>query len=128
MATPRRDCWVGHLSVTEDIRRVQFPLRGLNEGVIVIKRVDRFGNPVNVGDIIAYYGTNVGMVVGVVVKLNPKSYKVMSKSNYNGKDNYRYYNILFEDKLKILSANALINLNSKDILNDIEKVRLGLVT
>lgn len=94
----------------------------------MINKIDRFDNPINVGDIIAYYGTNVGMVVGVVVKFNPKSYKVMSKSIYNGKNNYQYHNILFEDKSKILSANALIKLNAKDILNDMEKIRLGLLT
>jgi hypothetical protein len=89
-------------------------------------QVDRFGNPIEIGDIVAYYGTNVGFIIGVVVKLNPRSYKVMSKSETPGKPpKYSYYNVLFEDSHKIVTAKTLAKAKIQDFLDDLERIRLG---
>jgi hypothetical protein len=93
----------------------------------MIKRIDRFGNPIDVGTVIAYSGANVGLIVGVVVKLNPKSYKVKTKNEtWDGKEYERYYTVLFDAANVILTAKGMTDFNAEDVLNDVEKRRLGL--
>lgn len=92
----------------------------------MINKVDRFGNPINPGDVIAYYGTTIGLIVGVVVKFNPLSYKVKTKKSAmsHGKDYYKYYNIPFSSNSMILTAKGMETFNALDILDDLEKLRL----
>ncbi len=92
----------------------------------MISKVDRFGNPIELGDIIAYYGTTIGLIVGVVVKFNPLSYKVKIKKVHDGKDNYSYHNIPFSSKAMILTAKGMSSVNALDLLDEVEKLRLGI--
>jgi hypothetical protein len=92
-------------------------------------KIDRYGNPINVGDIIAYYGTNVGFLIGTVVKFNPKSYRIMYKGkNKHNKDNFFYHNVLFSDSYRTVNAKTFLQLRPEDLIDDLEKQRLGLIT
>lgn len=86
------------------------------------KRHDRFGNPINLGDVIAYYGTNVGLIVGVVVKFNPKSYKVKYLSG--GKEYYA--KVLYDYYPQIVTAEGIKKVDRLSILDSVEKLQLGL--
>jgi hypothetical protein len=92
------------------------------------KRVDRFGNPIDVGTVIAYSGTNVGLIVGIVVKLNPRSYKVKGpdEKNWRGETVERYYTVLFDASPVILTAKGMNDFDPNSVLNEVEKRRLGL--
>jgi len=90
-------------------------------------RVDRFGNPIDLGTTIAYFGTNVGLVIGVVVKLNPKSYKVKSTGYMSGgRQIERYYTVLFDASDVILTAEGLAKFDPREVLNELEMARLGI--
>lgn len=91
-----------------------------------MNKVDRFGNPINLGDVIAYYGTTIGLIVGVVVKFNPLSYKVKTKKATGGNDHDKYYNIPFSSSGMILTAKGMETFNALDILDDMEKLRLDI--
>lgn len=93
-----------------------------------MNKVDRFGNPINPGDVIAYYGTTIGLIVGVVVRFNPLSYKVKTRKSTsgNGKDHDKYYNIPFSSSSMILTAKGMETFNAIDILDDLEKLRLDI--
>lgn len=92
------------------------------------KRVDRFGNPIDIGTIIANSGTNVGLIIGVVVKLNPRSYKVKvaSKENWRGEMEERYHTVLFDAAPVILTAKSMNDFKPESVLNEVELRRLGL--
>lgn len=89
-------------------------------------KIDRFGNPIELGDVIAYYGTTIGLIVGVVVKFNPLSYKVKIKKVHDGKDHYSYHNIPFSSKSMIVTSKGMGSINALDILDEVEKLRLGI--
>lgn len=91
-----------------------------------MNKIDRFENPIELGDVIAYYGTTIGLIVGVVVKFNPMSYKVKVKKAYNGKDQFYYHNIPFSSKSMILTAKGMGSVNAMDILDEVEKLRLDI--
>ncbi len=92
-----------------------------------MKRVDRFGNPIDLGSTIAYFGTNVGLIIGVVVKLNPKSYKVKVPSYVSGgRTIERYHTVLFDASNVILTAEGLAKFDPSSVLNDLEMIRLGI--
>lgn len=91
------------------------------------KNIDRFGNPIDLGDVIAYSGANIGLIVGVVVKFNPASYKVKVKEkNYRGEIVDRYYNVMFSARSDILTAKGMNSFKPENILNELEMLRLGL--
>lgn len=91
-----------------------------------MSKVDRFGNPIELGDVIAYYGTTIGLIVGVVIKFNPLSYKVKSRKSEvrQGIDNFQYHNIPFSSKAMIVTAKGMEGVKAEDILDDVEKLRL----
>lgn len=93
-----------------------------------MNRVDRFGNPIDIGTVIAYSGANIGLIVGVVVKLNPKSYKVKvpAQKNWRGDIVETYHNVLFDFSNLILTADGMASFKPEDVLNEVEKLRLGL--
>lgn len=91
-----------------------------------MNKIDRFGNPINLGDVIAYYGTTIGLIVGVVVKFNPLSYKVKTKKSIRGNDSDKYYNIPFSSNSMILTSKGMGSFNALDILDDVEKLRLDI--
>lgn len=94
----------------------------------MMDKVDRFGNPIQLGDVIAYYGTTIGLIVGVVVKFNPLSYKVKIKKSArgHGKDYDVYHNVTFSSKDLILTSKGMSSINALDILDDVEKLRLDI--
>lgn len=92
-------------------------------------QVDRFGNHIDVGDVIAYAGTNIGLIVGVVVKLNPASYKVKYlKRNWKGDLVEQYANVMFDFNSLILTAKGMNAFNPLKVLNEVEQRRLGLIS
>lgn len=93
-----------------------------------MSKVDRFGNPIELGDVIAYYGTTIGLIVGVVMKFNPLSYKVKSRKSEirQGVDNFQYHNIPFSSRSMILTAKGMESIKAEDILDEVEKLRLAL--
>lgn len=92
-------------------------------------KVDRFGNSIELGDVIAYSGANIGLIVGVVVKFNPASYKVKTKEkNYRGEIEDRYYNVMFSAGRDILTSKGMNSFKPEKILNELEMRRLGFVT
>lgn len=90
-------------------------------------RVDRFGNPIDIGTVIAYSGPHMGLIVGVVVKLNPKSYKVKStdRRNWRGEMEEQYYTVLFDASSLILTAKGMSDFKPESVLNEVEKRRMG---
>lgn len=89
-------------------------------------RRDRFSNEINAGDLVVYYGTSLGLIIGVVVKLNPLSYKIKSKKTYgNNVVTFHYHNIPFSYSNNIAKIESLKGFKAEDFLDDVEKLRLG---
>lgn len=89
-------------------------------------KVDIFGNPIDIGDVIAYTGPNVGLIVGVVIKFNPASYKIKYKQKtWQGNIEDRYHNVLFDAKYSIITIKSMVDFKPEDVLDEVEKLRLG---
>lgn len=90
-----------------------------------MKQVDQYGNPIQVGDMIIYDGSTVGLIMGIVVKLSPKSYKVKYKYKmWDGRIVDKYLNIAFEYKDSILTMKSVMDFDPISLLSDIEKRRM----
>lgn len=89
-------------------------------------QIDRFNNAVSIGDMVVYCGTTVGLVIGTIVKVNPASYKVkyFGKGWRNEKAE-RYVNVPFSYSNSILTEKSLQEFDKLELLNEMEKLRLG---
>lgn len=89
-------------------------------------QIDRFNNAVSIGDMVVYCGTTVGLVIGTIVKVNPLSYKVkyFGKGWRNEKVE-RYVNVPFSYSNSILTEKSLQEFDKLELLNEMEKLRLG---
>lgn len=88
--------------------------------------VDMFGNSIGLGDVIAYAGPNVGLIVGVVVKFNPASYKIKYKQKtWQGNIEDRYHNVMFSARYSILTVKSMTDFKPEKVLDEVEKLRLG---
>jgi len=90
-------------------------------------KVDRFKNPVELGSVIAYSGSSIGMIIGVVIKMNPNSYRVkyMGK-NWKQEVVESYVNIPYSYGHSILTIKSFKEFDKMSLLDDVEKLRLGL--
>lgn len=89
-------------------------------------QIDRFNNAVSIGDMVVYCGTSVGLVIGTIVKVNPLSYKVkyFGKS-WRDEKVERYVNVPFSYSNSILTEKSLQEFDKLELLNEMEKLRLG---
>jgi len=92
-----------------------------------VNKLDRFGNSIEAGDVIFYYGTTVGLIVGVVIKFNALSYKVKAKKMAKEHaDYFKYYNIPFSSSNTIITQKGMKKFKAEDFLDDLEKLRLDI--
>lgn len=91
------------------------------------QKVDRFKNPIEVGSVVAYAGTVVGLIIGVVVKMNPMSFKIKyTGTNWRDETEQFYINVPFSSNGSILTIKSFEDFDKLSLLDDIEKLRLGL--
>lgn len=91
-----------------------------------IDKVDKRGNRIHLGDMVIYSGPNVGLILGVVVKLNPMTYKVKYQwtrpwSNEVVDD---YVNVSYQVKSALLVKKSVLEFDPLSILTDVEKRRI----
>lgn len=115
-----------HLIVNQEIEGSN-PFRVASEkGQRMADKLDRFGNPIKLWDKVVYSGSSVGLVAGIVVKINPKSFKVKAfkKSNYSGKEYFYYYDVPFTSKNSLIKIESVNAIDPRDFLSDVEARRM----
>lgn len=89
-------------------------------------KVDRFGNTINLWDTVIYSGSGRGLIVGIVVKLNPKSYKIKEFKRFvhSGGEYFNYHDVPFTRKHSLIRSESINAIDPADFLSDVEQRRM----